>query len=49
MRLVPPLFSRLSALSSNPLRKGLPKIPPSQSKLIDQYIEEMGGDRPIYR
>lgn len=40
---------RLTLLSSNPLRKGLPKILPSQSKLMDQYVDEMGGDRPIYR
>ena len=39
----------ITSLSSNPLRLGLPKILPSQSKLMDQYVEEMGGDRPIYR
>ena len=49
IRPVLPCMRRLMGQNSNPLRKGLPKILPSQSKLIDQYVDEMGGDRPIYR
>jgi hypothetical protein len=28
---------------------GLPKRPPSLNKMVDTFVAEMGGDRPIYR
>lgn len=40
---------RLSGLCINPLRLGLPKRLASLSKIIDQYVDEMGGDRVIHR
>ena len=42
-------LGRLTSQNSNPMRLGLPKILPSQCKMMDQYVDEMDGDRPIYR
>jgi len=34
---------------TNPQRRGLPKRAPSLTKLVDQLVLELGGDRPINR
>jgi hypothetical protein len=34
---------------ANPQRRGLPKRAPSLTKLVDDLVDELGGDRSINR
>jgi len=34
---------------TNPNRMGLPKRPPSLAEMVDAYVAELGGDKPIHR
>lgn len=41
-------FVRLIAFCSGQ-RAGLPRRSPSERRMLEQYVEEQGGDKPIYR
>ncbi|KAF6253758.1 carboxyl transferase domain-containing protein [Scenedesmus sp. NREL 46B-D3] len=43
-----PSFLDMASGTTNPNRMGLPKRPPSLNIMVDTFVAEMGGDRPIY-